>query len=120
MRAYCATLATWSHNAWTYRHNERMSDASRRTHYEIDRPTDGLLTRMARKLEPVEIEATKVTPNWCYRDDRNNEFVFVPHVHAHDSIRKKPGLFERIVARLKFWPDRDPYEIPGYLRHQKD
>lgn len=38
----------------------------------------------------------------------------------HDRIRPKPGLFERILARLKFWPESDAYEIPEYLRHQKD
>lgn len=38
----------------------------------------------------------------------------------HDRIRRNPGLFERILNRLKFWPDPDPYEIPEYLRHQKD
>jgi hypothetical protein len=24
------------------------------------------------------------------------------------------------VARLKFWPDRNPHEVPEFLRHQKD
>jgi hypothetical protein len=41
-------------------------------------------------------------------------------IRVHDRIRKKPGLFERVVARLKFWPDPDPYGIPEYLRQQKD
>jgi hypothetical protein len=41
-------------------------------------------------------------------------------VRTHDRIRRKPGLFERVVARLKFWPDRNPYVVPEFLRHQKD
>jgi hypothetical protein len=89
-----------------------------RSHYQPDRTTSGPLNRILRKLNKTE--APTVTPNWCYRDDRNNEFVFVPHVHVHDRIRRKPGLFQRIVARLKFWPDPDPHGIPEYLRRQKD
>jgi hypothetical protein len=38
----------------------------------------------------------------------------------HDRIRREPGIFERIVTRLKFWPDRQQYEIPEYLRNQED
>jgi hypothetical protein len=38
----------------------------------------------------------------------------------HDRIRGEPGLFERIGARLKFWPDRDQHDVPEYLRNQED
>ena len=38
----------------------------------------------------------------------------------HDRIRREPGLFERIVARLKFWPEPDSFEIPEHLRNQED
>lgn len=97
-----------------------MSDARNRTHYQPAGARVGPLTRVLRKLPTVKIEPTKVEPNWCYRDDRNNEFVFVPHVRAHDRIRPKPGLFVRILERLKFWPGPNHSEIPEFLRHQKD
>jgi hypothetical protein len=54
-------------------------------------------------------------------DDPNAPVVDSSHsVRAHDRIRPKPGLFERILVRLKFWPAPDPYEVPEYLRNPKD
>ena len=54
-------------------------------------------------------------------DDPNAPVIDSGHpIRVHDRIRRKPGLFERIVARLKFWPDPDHSEIPVYLRHQDD
>jgi hypothetical protein len=41
-------------------------------------------------------------------------------IRIHDRIRRKPRLFERIMARLKFWPDRDHCGVPDYLRRQDD
>jgi hypothetical protein len=54
-------------------------------------------------------------------DDPNAPVIDSGHPpRIHDRIRRVPGLLERILDRLKFWPDPDPYEIPEYLRHQKD
>ena len=54
-------------------------------------------------------------------DDPNAPVIESGHKpRIHDRIRREPGLFERIVARLKFWPDRDSHEVPDYLRNQED
>jgi hypothetical protein len=80
-----------------------------------------------------DAECLQHTPiNWNYGhrhripahdelDDLNAPVIDIGHpMRVHDRIRRKPGLFERIVARLKFWPDRNPHEVPEFLRHQKD
>ena len=120
MNLVASKLATHKPDAVDEDYHGGMSDARNRTHYQPAGAQIGPLTRVLRKLATVKIEAAKVEPKWCYRDDRNAEFVFVPHVRAHDRIRLTPGLFERILARVKFWPGPDHSEIPEYLRHQKD
>lgn len=50
-------------------------------------------------------------PDMCYRDDRNDEFIFVPQIRVHDRVRLEPGLFARIQARLKFWTDSTPAKV---------
>lgn len=60
-----------------------MSDARYRTHYQLDHTPYGLIRRIVRKL-CVAINGKKVaptvTPYWVYKDDRDTDFVFVPHV----------------------------------------
>jgi hypothetical protein len=60
-----------------------MSDARIRTHYQLDHVPDGLLTRIMRTLRAAingKKAAPTVSPNWFYRDDRDTDFVYVPHV----------------------------------------
>ena len=60
-----------------------MPNARYRTHYQLVRAPDGLFTRIMRMLRAAingKKVAPTVTPNWFYRDDRDTDFVFVPHV----------------------------------------
>jgi hypothetical protein len=78
-------------------------------------------------------ECLRHTPiNWNYGnwhripahdelDDPNAPVIDLGHpIRVHDRIRRKPSLFERILAPLKFWPDSDHCNVPDYLRRQDD
>lgn len=59
----------------------------------------------------AKINSVPDAPDMCYRDDRNDEFIFVPQIRVHDRVRLEPGLFARIQARLKFWTDSTPAKV---------